>query len=136
MQRADKARCLIGRIKTVGIFQGVGIECDDRVDGRTLLVIGRDPIQIGLGQLTGGERARTISRVNVADRRFHDLKRRGLIAWPLRCAQRRGTGQDKYAEQTAKNTSFPSFHSAHLPENIMPRLHASRPIDKAAHLCG
>ena len=95
MKRTDKARFPIGRVKTVGIFQGVGIKSDDRVDGRTLLVIGLDPIQISLRQLTGGERARPIGRVNVADLRFHDLELCSVIAWTLRCAQRRRIDQDK-----------------------------------------
>ena len=74
MQGTDETGRFECGVEPVGFFQRGRIDRDQRVDRRPLLVIGRDPIEIGLYELPDRERPGLIGRMNVGDRRFEQLE--------------------------------------------------------------
>ena len=74
VQGAAKAPVLERRIELLGLFQGVGIERDQGIDGGAFLVVGIDSIKVGLHQSPRAQRARPVGRVNVGDGRLEDIE--------------------------------------------------------------
>src|SRR6185437_4396227 len=76
VQRADE---LVRRgeplVERVGDLERSRIDDGDRVDRWTSLVVGRDPLQIGVDQRVAGEGAGAHRGVNGHDARFVDLER-------------------------------------------------------------
>src|SRR5262249_23546037 len=67
MQRPTYLACLAFRIQRSGFSQRVGVESDDRVDGRAVLVVSRNAAKINLGELFRCERAFLESRLKIAN---------------------------------------------------------------------
>ena len=90
VQRPNRTRSLIGRIEPIGVLQCMVIERDDRIDGRTLLVVSSDAIEIGLDQPARRESGFERS-MDILDRRLHGLKRivapLGMAGRSARCRQ-------------------------------------------------
>jgi hypothetical protein len=80
----------IGAIKPVSVFERMLVECDDRIDGRALLVESSDAVEISLNQLSRGKTARFERGMDVINRRLRDLK---CFAAPLCMARRRNHRQ-------------------------------------------
>ena len=77
VQRPDKPSPLELRVQPVGLLERARVDGDDRVEERTALVVGLDPIEVLLRERAGGQRALRERGVDVGDRRFNDLERRG-----------------------------------------------------------
>src|SRR4030095_10320306 len=105
VQRADRARRFVGRIKLVGIRERVRIDSDDRVDHRAFLVIGRDAVEIELRQLMRGQPPGLVGGLNRVDRGFYHFKRRDL-----RYAQGRRTYQARYRKRARQDRRFQRLH--------------------------
>ena len=74
MQRSDRAGGFVRSVKFVGIFQGIDVDRDHRVDVRPFFVEGFDTIQISLHHLAAGELAGFVTGVNVVDGRFDGIE--------------------------------------------------------------
>jgi hypothetical protein len=110
VQRADRTRRFVGRIKLVRIRERVRIDRDDRVDHRAFLVIGRDAVEIELRQLMRGQRAGLVRRLDGIDRRLHHWN--GAPAG--RCATLNGVEAARLATASAlaKIAAFQRLHLA------------------------
>jgi len=107
VQWTDQARVPIGSVQPVGVFQGVVVEGYDRIDGRALLVVGGDPVEVALDQLPRRELAGFECRMDVVDRRLGDLKRRrsAVLRMAARCP-----GCQQCAEHHGRDGDVPIFH--------------------------
>jgi hypothetical protein len=70
VQWADLARGFERGIETIGFFERIRIDADDRVDRWTFFVIGLDAIEIHLHQLPAGESAGSVGGMNVVNGGF------------------------------------------------------------------
>ena len=61
-------------VERVCFPEGIGIELDDRVQGRPLLVVRVDPPEVLFDECTAGQPAGRELRLDPSDRRFVDLK--------------------------------------------------------------
>jgi hypothetical protein len=79
MQRPHRlARGLESRIQPVSLLQRLGIQVDDRIDIRALLVVSLDARQIGGDHLMRGELAVAIGGLDIGDAGLLDLERMGV----------------------------------------------------------
>ena len=76
MQRAREAALREAPVEVVGLASGVGVDHDDRVDGRAILVVGLDAAQVRVDERTAGELVCLHGRVNFGDGRLFDAERR------------------------------------------------------------
>ena len=76
MQRTDGPGDLVRSIEAIGFLERVGVDRDQRVDRRALLVEGLDAVEIHLHHLAAGELAGFIGVVNVVDGRFDEIEGR------------------------------------------------------------
>ena len=74
VHRPDHAAGLKGLVQPVRFGQRVGIDRNQGVDRRTLLVIGLYPVEIHLHQLARGQRARRERRMDIGDCGFDHIK--------------------------------------------------------------
>ena len=72
MQRTCASKGFVGGIEPVRFFERVGIDRDQRIDMRSLLVEGCDAVQIHLHDVTAGELAGLVSGVNIVNGRFNN----------------------------------------------------------------
>lgn len=65
------------RVEFVGFGEGGGVEGDDAVDRRALLVVGLDPVQVELHELARGEFAGEDGGLDIGDGGLDDVERFG-----------------------------------------------------------
>ena len=82
VQGTDEAIFFQRRVEAVGFREGVWIERNNGIERRALLIIGRDPVKIGLNELPCAQYSRAIGRLNIGDRRLQRLE--GHECSPLR----------------------------------------------------
>ena len=96
MQRANQPGGFECDVQLVGIFEGLGIERDDRIDRRSLLVIRCDAIQIKLDELAAGKLLRFVGDMNLFDGRLHEAEGLPLapaIVWHKKEHRKQGQRQ-------------------------------------------
>ena len=86
MHRTGQPGLLELRVEPIGLVERARIDGDDRVERGSALVIRVDPIEVLLRQRAGGQGAPRERGVDVGDRRFNDLERRGGWFGALRLA--------------------------------------------------
>ena len=74
VQGSDEARHPERCVEPVGVLQRARIDRYQGVDPGALLVIGLDPVEIHLHQLPRAQCRGPVGRVNVGDRRLHDIE--------------------------------------------------------------
>ena len=92
VQWPDRARLREPGVERVGRLQGVGINGDDRVQSRPLLVVRRNTVEIHLDQHTTGQRLRFERCLDVGNRRF-------VVMQQLEGARVHGGGEHKTNQQ-------------------------------------
>ena len=75
MKRPGQARALECRIQPVRLFKRLWIDCDDRIDGRPLLVVRVDTFEIQLDQLMRRQLSGLVRVVHRVNGRFLKMER-------------------------------------------------------------
>ena len=78
MQWPGEARLLVGCIELVGFFQRVRVDRNHRIDVRSRLVIGIDPVNVALDQLARRKLAGFEGCVDIVGRCFPKIRNRSL----------------------------------------------------------
>jgi hypothetical protein len=88
MQRSAHFAAHAFRIELSRLVERLFVESDDRVNGRTLFVVGVDPLEVRTHQLLGRQRFVGKRRIQIGDCRGLDVQSCGARGHVQRASQR------------------------------------------------